>query len=133
MFSSSRNKNAASKPYSIRKSGLKEKFVDRQVLALHKAMVEKLIRYPELRKKVIAVIEERYENGRLRHGAYLTWICLMENADDHNLFRNGVLEDTPRMNKLRRQTPFVGVLTESEREDALFKHACGETSIETVL
>lgn len=135
MFSSARNshRNKRSKPYTIRKSGLKEKFVDRQILALHKAMVEKLICVPKLREKVVSIIEERYENGRLRHGAYLTWICLMDNIEDHEMFRQGVLEDTPRMNKLRRQTPFVGVLTEEERQEALLQYACGETTIETVL
>lgn len=132
MFATSRNNNKKNRPYSIRKSGLKEKFVDRQILALHKAMVEKLINFPELRKNVISVIEERHENGRLRYGAYLTWSCLMDNIDDHQMFRDGVLEDTPRMNKLRRQTPFVGVLTEEERQEALLKFACGETTIETV-
>lgn len=133
MFASSRNAKRKEKPYSIRKSGLKEKFVDRQILAIHKVMVEKLIAVPELRHKVIKTIEERYEQGRLRHGAYLTWICLMDNIDDHQTFRNGVLEDTPRMNKLRRQTPFVGVLTEAERQQAIEDDACGQTSIESVI
>lgn len=96
-------------------------------------MVEKLIAVPELRHKVIKTIEERYEQGRLRHGAYLTWICLMDNIDDPQTFRNGVLEDTPRMNKLRRQTPFVGVLTEAERQQAIEDDACGQTSIESVI
>lgn len=133
MFATSRNAKKSQKPYSIRKSGLKEKFVDRQILAIHRVMVEKLIAVPELRHKVIKTIEERYEQGRLRHGAYLTWICLMDNIDDHQTFRNGVLEDSPRMNKLRRQTPFVGVLTEAERQQAIEDDACGETSIESVL
>lgn len=106
--------------------------MDRQILALHKAMVEKLIQTPELRERVNSVIEERYENGRLRYGAYLTWSCLMDNIDDHDMFRDGVLEDTPRMNKLRRQSPFVGVLTEEERQEALLQFACGETTIETI-
>ena len=132
-FSSNRRNTGKNKPYNVRKSGLKEKFVDRQILALHKAMVEKLISVPELRDKVVNLIEERYQHGRLRHGAYLTWICLMENIEDHDVFRNGVLEDSPRMNKLRRQTPFVGVLTEEERQYALMQFSCGETSIEAVL
>lgn len=132
MFSSSRSNSSKSKPYAIRKSGLKEKLIDRQILAVHKAMVEKLITVPELRPNVISIIEERYKNGRLRHGGYLTWICLMENIEDYATFRRGVLEDTPRMNKLRRNTPFVGVLTEEERQQALLQDACGETTIETV-
>lgn len=132
MFAASRNHKKTDKPYSVGKSGLKEKFVDRQILAIHKVMVEKLIKHPELRKQVVQTIEERYQQGRLRHGAYLTWICLMDNIEDHDRFRAGVLEDTPRMNKLRRQTPFVGVLTEAERQRAIEDDACGNTSIETV-
>lgn len=131
MFSDHHSRSRKNKPYNIRKSGLKEKFIYRQILVLHRAMAEKLITHPELRAGVINVIESRYELGRLRHGAYLTWICLMDNIDDHQTFRNGVLEDTPRMNKLRRQTPFVGILTEDERQQALMSEACGTTSIET--
>ena len=132
MFAHSRKPQKAKKPYALRKSGLKEKFVDRQILAIHKAMVEKLIAVPELRSHVVDTIEDRYKQGRLRHGAYLTWICLMDNIEDHQTFREGVLADTPRMNKLRRQTPFVGVLTEEERQQAVDDDACGNTSIETI-
>lgn len=128
-----RRRNTTNKPYNIRKSGLKEKFIDRQILAIHKAIVEKLIVTPELVTKSLAQVEQRYQEGRMRHGAYLTWFCLLENIDDHGEFRKGVLEDSPRMNKLRRRTPLVGILTEDERSEALTKFACGETTLETML
>lgn len=128
-----RRRNTTNKPYNIRKSGLKEKFIDRQILAIHKAIVEKLIISPELVIKSIERVEHLYQEGRMRHGTYLTWFCLLENIDEHAEFRKGVLEDSPRMNKLRRQTPLVGILTEDERTEALHKFACGETTLETML
>ena len=131
MFSSS-VKRKTQRSYSVKKSGLKEKFIDRQIWVLHKAMAEKLLSCPHLRAGVIATIESRYQSGRMRHGAYLTWICLMDNISQADLFLEGVLEDTPKMNKLRRHTPFVGVLTEEERQNALLQAACGETSIDTL-
>lgn len=94
--------------------------IDKQILALHQAMVKKLIAKPELRQHVIDTIESRYANGQLRHGGYLVWSCLMECIDDTpDSFIEGVLADTPQMRKLRRRTPFVNVLTEQEREQAL--------------
>lgn len=125
-------RNKPDKPYNLRKSGLKEKFIDRQILAIHKAIVVKLLKQPELHQQVFDKIEERRENGKLRHGGYLTWYCLMENIHDHKMFADGVLEDSPKMRKLRRSSPFVGILTESEREQALRNDACGDTSIETL-
>lgn len=120
------------KGYRLRKSGLKEKFIDRQILAIHRAIVEKLIISPHLHQGVFDTIEARKKEGRLGYGAYLTWFCLMEDIDNHDAFRKGVLEDSPRMNKLRRRTPFVGILTEEERQQALDNNACGNTSIDTI-
>ena len=53
-------------------------------------------------------------------------ICLMENIEDHDVFRNGVLEDSPN-EQITQTNPFVGVLTEEERQDALMQFSCGET------
>ncbi|XOV78867.1 MAG: hypothetical protein ACFHVJ_18375 [Aestuariibacter sp.] len=125
-------RNKPERPYRLHKSGLKEKFIDRQILAIHKAIVKKLLAHPELHQQVFDKIEARRESGKLRHGGYLTWYCLMENIQDKKMFAEGVLEDSPKMNKLRRSSPFVGILTEEERQQALQDDACGGTSIETL-
>lgn len=93
--------------------------IDRQILVLHQAMVAKVLAFPELQAKVVATIETRYANGQLRHGGYLLWSCLLENIEDEQAFLAGVLADTPQMQKLRRRTPFIGILTEDERQAAL--------------
>ncbi|MFQ3197026.1 MAG: hypothetical protein ACI8R9_000426 [Paraglaciecola sp.] len=93
--------------------------IDRQILVLHQAMAEKVLACPHLQTQVIAIIEQRYANGQLRHGGYLLWSCLLENIDDKQAFLAGVLADTPQMQKLRRRTPFIGILTENERQAAL--------------
>lgn len=119
--------------YQIRKTSVKDEFIDKQILAIHAAMVEKLLRHPELHQHVFDTLEQRLEAGKLRYGGYMTWFSLMDNIEDAALFRNGVLEDSPRMKKLRRSTPFVGILTEEERQAALNQTACGDTSIDTIL
>lgn len=93
--------------------------IDRQILVLHRAMGEKLLACPELQNNVIETIERRYANGQLRHGAYVIWSCLMETINDEQVFLANLLADTPQMQKLRRRTPFIGVLTEDERQQVL--------------
>lgn len=108
------------------KSGIKNENIDRQILVLHRAMAEKIIQYPELITQVEAKIQERFKQGKLHYGGYLTWLSIVEHHLESDVFLNGILEDSPRMRKLRRKTPFVGILTEQEREAALMKLACGK-------
>ena len=93
--------------------------IDRQILALHKAMAAKLIKQPELIPAIIETIEQRYARNQMRHGAYLTWSCLMENINNSETFINDLLEDSASMRSLRRQSPLVGVLNEDERQAVL--------------
>jgi len=53
-------------------------------------------------------------------------------VDSPEIFLAALLEDTPKLRKWRRRTPFVGVLTEEERQHALSQNAVGEISIETL-
>ncbi|WP_232361123.1 hypothetical protein [Paraneptunicella aestuarii] len=129
---SSRDKRQ-NRNYQVKKSGIKDELIDRQILAIHIAMVEKLLAHPELHQQVFETLEERLETGKLRYGGYMTWYSLMDNIDNEKLFRQGVLEDSPRMKKLRRSTPLVGILTEEERQQALMKAACGEANIEHLM
>jgi hypothetical protein len=95
--------------------------IDRQIAALHLAMGTKLLSSPALVEKTKSKIEERYHNGYLRHGAYLTWISLLEHIYQPDKFIENLMEDTPRMRKLRRKTPLVGILNEQERCDVIDK------------
>jgi len=119
--------------YQHRKSSVKDELIDRQVLAIHIAMVEKLLAHPELHQQIFDTLEARLASGKLRYGAYMTWFSLMDNIHDQQMFRSGVLENSPRMKKLRRTTPFTGVLTEEERQAAVNKAACGEMDIDSIL
>lgn len=122
-----------SRQNQLTKNGLKNENIDRQIWVLHRAMAEKLITQPELIRRVERKIQERYEQGRMHHGAFLTWSSILEHVNDPDVFLQSVLEDSSRMRKLRRKTPFVGILTEQERESALNKYACGDADIDTLL
>ena len=106
--------------------------IDSQVLILHRAMAEKLLKEPQLAQIVTAKIEERYAYGKMHHGAYLTWTAVIESLGQPEIFLKALLDDSPRMRKLRRNSPFVGLLTEQERQTALDAFACGETKVETL-
>jgi hypothetical protein len=93
--------------------------IDKQILCLHKAMAEKLIANHHYMPQVLQTIETRYECGKMRYGAYLFWSSLMEFIDQPELFIASILEDSPQIIKYRRQTVFVGILTEQERQAAL--------------
>ena len=94
-------------------------FIDQQIVILHKAMAEKIYQHPALAEQVRATLQQRYDNGTLRYGAFLTWQCILEQISDREAFLAAVLEDSELMRKYRRRTPFVGILTEDERQQAL--------------
>lgn len=126
----SRRQSHKNRAYQVRKDSIKDKLIDQQILAIHRAIVEKLIAQPTLAAPLFDVLEQRRESGKLRYGAYLTWHCLLDNLEDHDAFRQGVLEDSPKMRRLRRTTPLVGVLTEDERQAAIAANAMGETNLD---
>ena len=124
MYQQKRNKRRAG--YQIKKTSSKDINIDRQIWVLHYAMVEKLLKHPELADTVRQTLIKRQESGRLRHSEYITWESLLMIMDEPELFRRGVLEDSEKMRKYRRRTPFVGILTEAERQAALDADAIGE-------
>jgi hypothetical protein len=93
--------------------------LDKLILCLHKAMANKLMANHDYLPQVMETIETRYECGKMRHGAYLFWSSLLEYIDQPALFMDTLMEDSPQLRKYRRQTPFVGILTEQERQAAL--------------
>ncbi len=121
-----RQKTNRRRGYQVKKTSMKDIHIDRQILALHKAMVDKLLKHPELVDKVRQTLIQRQQSGRLRHSEYITWESLLMVMDTPELFKNGVLEDSEKMRKYRRRTPFVGILTEAERQAALDADAIGE-------
>ena len=123
MFNNRRNHR--NKTYRVKKYGIKDENIDRQILAIHRAMVEKILADTSLVAGLTEKLEARREEGRMGYGEYITWLSLLENVDDEVFFREGVLENTTRMRQLRRRTPFVGVLTEEERQKALDEDALG--------
>lgn len=128
-------KRRKERPYNISKRGIKDDIIDKQILAIHCAMAEKILKQPQLKHQVFVTLEQRLEDGRLRHGEFITWCSILElikvkeapvpkdQADD---FRRFLLENTQTMRKLRRKTPLTGILTETERSDALSQDALGE-------
>ena len=93
--------------------------IDKQILCLHKAMATKLLANLHYIIKVTETISTRYESGKMGYGSYLFWTSLMEHIDQPDIFMQTVLEDSTITQNYRRQTPFVGILTEVERQAAL--------------
>ena len=98
--------------------------MDKQILALHSAMADKLLAHPVYIDSVRATLERRYQAGQLRHSAYIHWHCVLDCINEPTLFRQALLCDDERMRKLRRRTIMVGILSEQER-DALLQSLSG--------
>jgi hypothetical protein len=121
-----RNANRKHRNYPIKKTAIKDENIDRQILAIHAAITKKLLADPSLVEQVFQRLKERREVRRIGYAEYITWYSLLELIDEPNSFMQGMLEDTPRMRKYRRRTPFVNILTEAERRKALYSSAIGE-------
>ncbi|WP_289031011.1 hypothetical protein [uncultured Paraglaciecola sp.] len=109
-----RKSRSRERPQSAQQQNL-----DKQILCLHKAMAEKIIANHDFIPQIQQTIEARYESGKMRYGAYLFWSSLLEFIDEPELFLSQLLAESPQTRKYRRQTPFVGVLTEQERQAVL--------------
>jgi hypothetical protein len=114
---------------SARTGNMKQSFIDQQIVILHKAMAEKLYAQPALIEQVKVTLQQRFENGTLRYGAFLTWQCILEQISNRDAFLSAVLEDSELMRKYRRKTPFVGILTEQERQQALDVNSIGPVEV----
>jgi|AACY02.17.fsa_nt_gi hypothetical protein len=118
--------NKKNRPYRVKKTGIKDENIDRQILVLHQAIANKLLAEPDLLEQVKAKLEERRDNGQLGYGAYMHWVSVLELYAEPEQFCAGITEDSPYLRKLRRRTPFVGILTEQERQQALLQNAIAE-------
>jgi len=122
----SRSQTKRQRSYHIRKASIKDEFIDRQILILHNAMANKILANPNLVEQVQVRLEEKRENGSMGYGAYITWTSVLELISDPEEFKKAMKEDSKKMRRLRRVTPFVGILTEEERQTAITKGAAGE-------
>ncbi|QBF83555.1 hypothetical protein EXU30_13275 [Shewanella maritima] len=113
------------RPYSIKKTSIKDENIDRQIIVIHRAIAHKLLKQPELAEQVKARLEAQREEGKLGYSHYITWVSALELIDQSEVFINALTEDSPKMRKLRRRTPFTGILTEAERVAALEQDAIG--------
>lgn len=94
--------------------------LDQQIWQLHQAMVEKMLQQPDHANRLLQQLENRYQQGQLRHAPYLFWSSCLLQIDQPDLFRQAVLSNQPQAIKYRRRTALTGVLTEHERQAVLF-------------
>ena len=119
-------KKKKTRPYSIKKTGFKDENIDRQIVAIHQAIAQKILHTPELASEVIKRLDNWKEMGKIHYGSYITWISILDLLDEPTDFVKSMTEYTHQMRKLRRKTPFIGILTEDERRTSLDAHALGE-------
>ena len=92
--------------------------IDNRILAIHRAIAKKVVDHPHFISRAKDVLEARYEQKLIRYGSYLLWHSLLE-LSEPNAFTEQLLSGEPRWCALRRNTIFVGILSEDEREEAL--------------
>ncbi len=105
--------------YQIKKRGVKDDYIDKQITVIHQAIAKKLLCQPKLVTEVQSRLDNKREEGTLGYGAYITWTSILELYNDKQAFLDGMLAQSSQMKRLRRSTPFVGILTEEERRTAL--------------
>ncbi|GAA0852961.1 hypothetical protein [Aliiglaciecola litoralis] len=90
--------------------------IDAHLLAIHCRIGEKLIQHPELVSLAEQKLESRFKAGMIYRSVYLNWWAIIEMKDDMSMLVAQMCEDSEKMNKLRRHSPFTGILTAQERE-----------------
>ncbi|MCW8091374.1 hypothetical protein [Alteromonas sp. ASW11-130] len=112
----------------MRSNRQKQIIIDRQILALHKAMVEKVISRPQLFEVLQDNLKRYQKMNILSYGSALLWEGILATYVEPLMFREMVLSKEQRITHLRRRTIFSGILTEAEREDVLTKYIASELS-----
>ena len=108
-----------------RKQRIIDDNIDRQILVLHRAMMAKLALQPALLDGVRETLEQRLASGHPAFVSLRAWSFILEGSRNIQELTEAVLEDSAYKRKLRRHTPFVGLLTEHERQQALDEDAAG--------
>lgn len=89
--------------------------VNERIKKIHNAIADKLMLQPELFEEVEKTLETRYHNKMMRYGSYLLWKGIIEARHQPDVFKALLLADDERTANLRRETIFVGILSEDER------------------
>lgn len=121
----SQHRQQKNRRYSIKKTSIKDENIDRQIIAIHQAIAEKLLADVALVEQIKNRLEAQREQGKIGYGQFINWYSILELIDQPSVFTKAMIEDTPKMRRLRRNTPFVGILTEAEREEAINRNALG--------
>lgn len=95
----------------------KDASIDKQVLLVHQEIAKKLRQQPSLIQRVEEKLEQRYADGLIYYGAYISWSSILELQTDMDSLTQQLCEQSKEMNKLRRNSPFVGLLNKSELEN----------------
>lgn len=122
---SHQRRNKKHRPYSIKKTGIKDENIDRQIIAIYKAVAHKLLANQALVEQIKHRLESQREQGMIGYSQFICWLSILEIIDDTEAFIKAMTEDTPKMRRWRRKTPFSGVLTEEERQQAITAEASG--------
>lgn len=125
-----RNKRSKSRPYRVSKLSMKDHNIDSQITAIHLAIAQKLLLEfkqgnDELYRQVSDNLESKYDQGQIGYGVYITWTSVLELLEQPQAFIDAMTENSAKMKRLRRQTPFVNILSEEERQQALYNNAAG--------
>ena len=101
---SSRRDRRRNKSYSIKKTGIKDEYIDRQIIAIHRAIAIKLLANLTLVEQVKLRLATFRELGKLNYSQFINWYSIIEMIDEPETFLNAMIEDSPYMRKLRRKT-----------------------------
>lgn len=94
--------------------------VSKRILAIHAAIADKIIAEPSLIVLAEKTLATRYQQKQIRYGSYIVWQSLLPLIHDNpELFKAELLAADPKMEQLRRETIFVGILSEEERSAIL--------------
>lgn len=124
----SRSNKHQQRGFRRRKTAMVDENIDRQILVIHQAIMAKLARQPDRVEQVKLSIEEKMEQGHPKFKSLRNWWFILEGCRDIKELTEAVLEDSSRLRQLRRHTPFTGILTETERQQALHEAAAGTLS-----
>jgi len=102
--------------------------IDQQIWLLHQAMAIKLLQQPALADTVRQRLDNWQQQGQIRHGAFLFWSCLLDLLHEPERFCAELLSWELQICKYRRRTPLLGLLSETERQQALMQSIAAATT-----
>jgi hypothetical protein len=93
--------------------------MDKRILAIHQAIVDKILDQPVLLEAAKETLEQRYKTGLMSYANYINWQSIIELIHQPDAFANAVLSNEQWMSNMRRTTIFSGILNEEERSQIL--------------